>query len=93
MLKTSRISKINTVIARKMVVACTGPDGEPDLFFCKVVASQGKLLASKQYAAARKLAKQEDRGAPMVAFDCEEDMGGKQLQPLFTWSTASEIVI
>jgi len=93
MAKMSKLTRINTVITREMVVACTNSDGDPDLFFCKVTGTPDQILAGKHYGAAKRCASNEDNGGHMVAFDCEDDAAGEAMKPLFTWETCSGITI
>jgi hypothetical protein len=93
MANTSRVTRISTMVTRRMVVACTGPHGEPDLFFCRITGNPNKMLDGKQYPAARKFAKSQDMGSPMVAFDCTDDTAGRAMESLFSWGTATEISI
>lgn len=76
----------------RMIVAGTNPNGEPDLFFCKVECSQKDYQEGNHYDAAKRLASDEDWEQPFVAFD-EKDAGGKAMLDKFTWESASIVTV
>jgi hypothetical protein len=75
----------------KMVVAATNANGEPDLFFCKVICSKEQYEEGDHYDAAKDQAKLEGYESEMVAFD--ENDPPKSLFELFVWNSAEVVDI
>lgn len=72
----------------RMMVACHNPNGEPDLFFCKVRCTQDERDAGVCYQVAKSAADADGYGEPFLAFD-ETDHAGAALLNHFEWETAS----
>lgn len=77
------------ILELKMVVAATNANGEPDLFFCKVICSEEQYQEGRHYDAAKRKAEQEGYEGQMVAFD-ERDPP-KRLFDLFVWNSAEVV--
>ena len=76
----------------KCIVACHNSNGEPDLFFVKVEATEDQIENGEHYDRARREAELcgYDAGITSVTFD-ESDSAGKAMLDLFQWDTSSII--
>ncbi len=72
----------------KCIIACVNANGEPDLYFCKVRATQEQIEGCFHLDCAIEQANEEGYEAPFVPYD-EHDKAGKALCKLFEWKTAS----
>lgn len=72
----------------RCAVAAHNSNGEPDLFFVKVEATDEQIENGKHYEAATDAANEEGYAASNIVFD-EECAAGRALLPLFQWETAS----
>jgi hypothetical protein len=75
----------------KCIVAVVNSNGEPDLFFVKVDATQSEIDEGEHYNAAEIYAKDQGH-EPHLAYD-ENDRAGNAMLPLFVWETASIVGI
>ena len=80
--------KNNDKQTTRMVVAGTNANGEPDLFFCRVICRQEQYDTGDHYDAAADTALLNGYGSPFVIFD--EHDPPKSLFNLFDWDTASD---
>jgi len=75
----------------RCVVAAVNSNGEPDLYFVKVVCTQEQFDNGAHYEAALQSA--EDEGFdPALAYD-EQDYAGDRMMGLFVWSSATSVDI
>ena len=75
----------------RMVVACKDGDNRPTLVFVKVVTTGANATdegVEKDAKLARKWAREQGYGAPMVAFNCDTDAAGQAIADKFEWDTA-----
>ena len=72
----------------RIVVAGTNANGEPDLFFCRVICRQEQYDKGEHYDAAADTAIQNGYESPFVIFD--EHDPPKALFNLFAWDNASD---
>ena len=74
----------------KCIVACHNANGDPDLFFVKVEATQEQIDNDEHYDRAREEAELcgYDACITSVTFD-ENDSAGKAMLDMFYWNTAS----
>lgn len=71
----------------RYVVAADNANGEPDLYFCKIMATQVEIDEGLGYDWAKFAA--EDSGyEPRLAYDCDTDSAGKAIAGLFAWDSA-----
>jgi len=73
----------------RMMIACHGPEGLPEMFFCKVTGPSEEFMSFRDAAMADAVA--QDMEGPMVVFDCEISDSAKTLVDLFDWDDASEV--
>lgn len=73
----------------RCVIAATNLNGDPDLFFVLVDATQDDIDSGRHYEAATR--KAEDEGyETSLSFD-EDDSAGAAMMPLFDWESASVV--
>lgn len=73
------------------MVAAVNPNGEPDLFFCKVVGTDKELAEGDHYRAAEYFA--EKLGyEPKLSFD-ENDNAGRAIVDHFVWDSAPIVAV
>lgn len=75
----------------KCIVAATNSNGEPDLYFVTVNATEEQIENGRHYDAAKAHAEQAGY-EPALCYD-EECSAGKAMLPLFQWETVSTIKI
>lgn len=75
----------------RCIVACVNSNGEPDLFFIKVLVSKESYNRGQHYVAAQDAASRHGY-EPMLTYD-ENDRAGEAMLSLFVWESASTIEI
>lgn len=73
----------------KVMVAVVDANGEPDFFFCKVNCNESEINDGEHYEAARALATDEGHEVRLV-YD-QTDRGGKAIEHVFEWDSASVV--
>lgn len=73
----------------RMMIACHGPSGLPEMFFCKVTGPSEEFPSFREAAVAD--AEAQDLGGPMVVFDCEISDSARAMVDMFDWDDASEV--
>lgn len=72
----------------RCAVACINSNGEPDLFFCKVICSQEEIENGVHYTKAKQKA-EEDGYESYLAYD-EFDVAGQNIMKLFLWGSIKD---
>lgn len=72
----------------RFVVAAANTDGEPDLYFCRLVVTPKDRESGRAYAWA-KMAAAAEGYEPDLAYDCDKGAAGKSLAQLFVWESAA----
>ena len=75
----------------KMIVAGYNTNGDADFFFCKVSCTESYIFCGEHYKEARDLAVVEGFD-PVMVFD-ETDPGGKAIEPVFVWESATVVTV
>ncbi len=75
----------------RCIVAATNANGEPDLYFVMVYATEEQINNGEHYEVACAKACEEGYDA-VLAYD-ERDTAGKAMLPLFEWNTAPVVDI
>ena len=78
-----------SIETHRMMIACHGQSGLPEMFFCKVTGPSESESCFREAAMADAVA--QDLEGPMVVFDCELSESAMALVDLFNWDDASVI--
>ena len=76
--------------ARRCVVAGINADGDEDLSFIQVMATEQQVDRGAHFTAARRWYRFDRDGVPGIVFD-EQTLSGRALMPLFCWESSSTI--
>lgn len=78
---------------RKIVVAGTNSNGQPDFYFVIVLASDDDVVHGRHYEAAQMAAVNNDYEEPFVCFDEQDSTYFPWLHAHFAWESASVVPV
>jgi hypothetical protein len=74
----------------KCIVAADNPNGEPDLYFCRVRCTEQQFETGDHYDRAKRAAQDDGYDSTAVVFDEFDDAGNAMLD-LFVWESAEPV--